>query len=458
MANRLQQILEQINNSGLLKNVESSGRIQPFTTPGVPSDIEALNQTIRGRNPSMGDMSYTSPNYIPPSDIVDNQEFPYLPQVFTDERGAKLISYGSDKPVGTEKPTIDLNNIEVKNAVQPQGLLGEMSDALGSFSEGLSDFFNPDGEVNWGLVAGLNSMRYKPDSGIATIAAQGMKEQSSQKGRNLTADQLERMGYKEYAQAVRNGSMKGSTAWTLVNKQDKETDTIQNIKWRAKEAGLTEGSKDYKDFVLNYGRAGGFEIVTNPDGTFSIKQGTTGGKGSQMTQSMGQATGFFKRVQTANKILTDLDTQGTLWTNWLLGEIPAANFMLSNDGRRYLQAKNNFINAVLRQESGAAIADTEYTRADVQYFPQPGDDEATIRQKAQNRKDVQDALEIQASGKPLSEDQQRILDDATSLIRGSDSDNDKEKLPKITSYQEIEKLPKGSKYVDAFGNVQIKSW
>jgi len=35
------------------------------------------------------------------------------------------------------------------------------------------------------------------------------------------------------------------------------------------------------------------------------------------------------------------------------------------------QAKKNFVNAVLRLESGAVISPSEFTNADKQYFPQP---------------------------------------------------------------------------------------
>jgi hypothetical protein len=49
------------------------------------------------------------------------------------------------------------------------------------------------------------------------------------------------------------------------------------------------------------------------------------------------------------------------------------------------QAQRDFINAVLRRESGAAIADSEFRNAQRQYFPQPGDSPGVRRQKAANR-------------------------------------------------------------------------
>ena len=54
-------------------------------------------------------------------------------------------------------------------------------------------------------------------------------------------------------------------------------------------------------------------------------------------------------------------------------------------GRQLDQAKRDFVNAVLRRESGAVISDAEFANADQQYFPQIGDDAATKAQKARNR-------------------------------------------------------------------------
>lgn len=57
----------------------------------------------------------------------------------------------------------------------------------------------------------------------------------------------------------------------------------------------------------------------------------------------------------------------------------------SNDFRRQKQAERNFVNALLRRESGAAISPSEFSNAEQQYFPRAGDDDATKKQKAENR-------------------------------------------------------------------------
>jgi hypothetical protein len=62
-----------------------------------------------------------------------------------------------------------------------------------------------------------------------------------------------------------------------------------------------------------------------------------------------------------------------------------ANWMSSKETQQYLQAQRDFINAVLRKESGAAIGKDEFENARKQYFPQPGEDDVVSQQKADNR-------------------------------------------------------------------------
>lgn len=53
--------------------------------------------------------------------------------------------------------------------------------------------------------------------------------------------------------------------------------------------------------------------------------------------------------------------------------------------QRAEQAQRDFVNAVLRQESGAAIGQSEFDNARQQYFPQAGDSDQVVAQKARSR-------------------------------------------------------------------------
>lgn len=67
--------------------------------------------------------------------------------------------------------------------------------------------------------------------------------------------------------------------------------------------------------------------------------------------------------------------------------------------RQQEQAERNFITAVLRKESGAAISDSEFSNAQKQYFPTPGDDAKTLEQKRNNRLIVTKNLASQSGAK-----------------------------------------------------------
>ena len=61
------------------------------------------------------------------------------------------------------------------------------------------------------------------------------------------------------------------------------------------------------------------------------------------------------------------------------------NILTSDKNRQFLQAERNFITAVLRKESGAAISAGEYDQARRLYIPQAGDDAQTLQMKKQAR-------------------------------------------------------------------------
>ena len=67
---------------------------------------------------------------------------------------------------------------------------------------------------------------------------------------------------------------------------------------------------------------------------------------------------------------------GTMATNWALSE----KYQLAK------QARDNFITALLRDESGAAIGTPEFNRYERELFPQPGDSTKAVEQKREARR------------------------------------------------------------------------
>jgi len=120
---------------------------------------------------------------------------------------------------------------------------------------------------------------------------------------------------------------------------------------------------------------------------------------------------FGTRMKEADSILQNLSAAGKEFTTPgantpLIG--PAVNLVDSEKGQQLRQAQRDFLNAVLRRESGAVIADTEFASGAQQYFPQPGDGPAVIAQKARNRALATHAIlsEVPSTAAPLQPPQQ----------------------------------------------------
>jgi len=101
-----------------------------------------------------------------------------------------------------------------------------------------------------------------------------------------------------------------------------------------------------------------------------------------------QANGIFDQMES---YINNLPVVGTK-----MNEL-APNFMKSDDYQSYEQAQRNFLNAVLRRESGAVISPTEFAEGKKQYFPQPGDGPQVLAQKKANRDLVMQSF-IKSSG------------------------------------------------------------
>jgi len=114
-----------------------------------------------------------------------------------------------------------------------------------------------------------------------------------------------------------------------------------------------------------------------------------------MNESQSKAAGFADRVTEANPIF-EMGPAG-IEAN-VLADIPfgAGNFAMTPQQQLFLQAERNFINAVLRRESGATIMPDEFKNARQQYIPQPGDSRAVLEQKRKNRNTVLNSLQRDA--------------------------------------------------------------
>jgi hypothetical protein len=118
-----------------------------------------------------------------------------------------------------------------------------------------------------------------------------------------------------------------------------------------------------------------------------------------LTEAQSNAYLYSKRMGVANDTLeknkdyssTVLNASKALDGIPLVGTI--AHSLLGNKEQKVSQAQRDFVSAVLRKESGAAIGKSEFENASKQYFPQVGDSPDVVAQKAANRKTAVEAIE-----------------------------------------------------------------
>jgi len=117
--------------------------------------------------------------------------------------------------------------------------------------------------------------------------------------------------------------------------------------------------------------------------TSSSLSGTLNGKPQTISQSA--ANGYADRLTLANQSLNLL---GDKFTGKFAigGSLP--NILQSGDRQSYEQAKRNFATAVLRRESGASIAPSEFETLEKTYFPVAGDGPDVLAQKTALRNTV----------------------------------------------------------------------
>lgn len=206
--------------------------------------------------------------------------------------------------------------------------------------------------------------------------------------------------YKEAAETDRNtysqDSATNRTVYTVNQQAETERQSME-LKAYLEEQKAQLSSNEFTQKVMPDGRVllfnkqGQWKPVLDTNGKPMISKPSAADK--PLNESQANALMYGKRMQTANKILESLEAKNNTWDikggNLLARVIPKAG---SEDFKKYEQAKRNFINAVLRKESGAAIGKDEFESADKQYFPQVGDSEAVIKQKAANRRQVTNTM------------------------------------------------------------------
>ena len=122
--------------------------------------------------------------------------------------------------------------------------------------------------------------------------------------------------------------------------------------------------------------------------------------GDKMTESQSNALQYGSRMGYNRGILDKLEETGFDPASVGTGiQNIAPNIMRSPEVQTYRAARDNWVAAVLRKESGAAISKNEYENAYRQYFPQMGDAPEIVKQKRNLRLLAEENMNLIAGGR-----------------------------------------------------------
>lgn len=138
----------------------------------------------------------------------------------------------------------------------------------------------------------------------------------------------------------------------------------------------------------------GTSLTVGPDGTVQFQQG--GGK--PLTEGQAKDTVFVTRAAGSLPLIDKYGEALTSLGERLGGGVPVlGNYAKSPDYQKAEQAGKEFLQAILRKDTGAAITPAETAEYGSVYLPQPGDSKDVLEQKQASR---QRALKAIALGLP----------------------------------------------------------
>ena len=183
-------------------------------------------------------------------------------------------------------------------------------------------------------------------------------------------------------------------------------------------------------------------------GNYSESMSTKGSGGSgekDFTAAQYNAAAFGKSMLQANRDLDQLASEGYNRSDRMSAlDASLPNWMASGNSKRQRQAEENFVNALLRKESGAAVPDQELARYEKAYFVRAGDTPEVIAQKKASREQKLAGLRASAGGAWDVVQEISAVDKIRDLIKGKEAKEWSESLLGPRSQGAQQQQPMGS--------------
>lgn len=225
------------------------------------------------------------------------------------------------------------------------------------------------------------SVQRQADLAVIQMAKQGQYDSAKQIADRAVAAKVERQKTINDALQLNYQELKD----TFTKAEQRQFETAQKDRERTLEMTAYKEKAKYEQLIKQSDPQYQATLAkTYADIANTQKNTTLNGKPQTATQA--QVQGYADRTNQSDVIIGKIGSQFTGVKSYGAQFLP--NFLKSGDRQAYEQAQRNFVNAVLRRESGAVISPSEFANAAQQYFPQPGDSQQVVKQKEVNRQTV----------------------------------------------------------------------
>lgn len=158
----------------------------------------------------------------------------------------------------------------------------------------------------------------------------------------------------------------------------------------------------------------GMSLETTAEGGVRVVQGPGAGAVRPLTEAQSKDNVFVTRARGALEVLDPIAGALTSYGDQLMGLDPTG-IVRGQQSERYqtaVQAGNEFLQAILRKDTGAAITADEQELYGKTYLPQPGDGPAVLAQKERSRARALAAMEAGMSQEQVATTERALVEAA----------------------------------------------
>ena len=245
------------------------------------------------------------------------------------------------------------------------------------------------GQIGADLTGAPSPDQYTPQMGVLMA--------SSLLGQAVTGPQPGALTPDEQRRAARIKAGLEPSADATLRSGAEPRDPIAALRARAAEAGLRPGTPEYAQFMMAGGAQSGMAIDVGPDGAISFRQGAGAAAQRPFTESQSKDNVYVTRARGALEVLDSVGADALTSfgqraanldpTGVVRGVMQTDQFQVAQ------QAGDEFLQAILRKDTGAAITAQEQALYGQTYLPQPGDNPAVLAEKARARQRAINAIE-----------------------------------------------------------------